>query len=426
MLRPGRTSVGYTLLRDGDPPVGAEALTVPAAAGRALDRAVADLTAPHGSNAGNVGEALAQFAVGYVLLPAPVNQGLARLLDGVVGLRPESQTPSFELWRVAEPTARVSVIEPSGARVALPSGTVNVAGAAAPAAGGTLVLAEPASGSWHAALNGRPLTPLPGPVSGWAQGFRLPAGGGRLDISRDETGRGVMTALEAVILVVVGALALPGARDSAPDEDEGGAGGRTRRASHTTAGSGRSARGRDRPPGAQRGSRVTRSPGRRRRPAGDGADGTGPRRILAAAGNRPARARGGPPDVTAAGRFGAQADLPPDLPAAGRFGAQADGASDLPPDLGAAGRFGAQADGASDLPPDLGAAGRLLAQGGVPSDLPGGQAAGYRPVRADRIPPDRADGDDGAAQDAAGPQDDPAGTRWGPGGPVSRAQEADW
>ncbi len=303
VLRPGPASVGYTLLRNSDPPLGAEALTAPPAAGQALDRVVAGLTAPNGSDAGNVGAALAQFAIGYVLLPAPVDQGLARQLDGVVGMRPVSQTPSFELWRVTAPTARVSVVEPSGARVALPSGTVNVSAAAAPAPGGTLVLAEPASGSWHAALNGHPLAPLPSPVSGWAQGFRLPVGGGRLDITRDETWRDLMVALEAVILVVVGALALPGAKDdSAPDTGEGAAEGRTRRTSHTTAPSGRGARGR--PAGPRRSGHGTRSPGRRRRPGGDGADSTGPRRVLAAAGRPsdgylPSRPDSLPPDLAA-------------------------------------------------------------------------------------------------------------------------------
>ena len=302
VLRPGRTSVRYTVLRDGDPPIGAEALTGPAAAGRALDRVVAGLTAPYGSDAGNPGQALAQFAIGYVLLPAPVNPGLARLLDGVVGLRAVSQTSSFELWRVAEPTARVSVIEPSGARVVLPSGPVDVSAAAAPAAGGTLTLAEPASGSWHASVNGRPLTPLPSPVAGWAQGFRLPAGGGRIDITRDQTGRDIMVALEAVILVVVGALALPGAKDSVPDAAEAAAEGRTRRAARTDGarGTDRAAgtRGTDRAPGARRGSRGAGSHGRRRRPGGDGADSTGPRRILAA-GRLPARSRSAPPDPAA-------------------------------------------------------------------------------------------------------------------------------
>ena len=320
VLRPGRTSVSYILLRESDPPLGAEALTEPPAASRALDRVVADLTAQHGSDAGNAGESLARFDVGYVLLPAPVDQALARQLDGVLGLRPVSQTSSFELWRVAGPAARARVIEPGGAQVTLPSGTVNVTGAAAPAAGGTLVLAEPESGSWHAALNGRPLTPLPSPVYGWAQGFRLPAGGGRIDITRNQTGRAVVVTLEAVLLVTVAVLALPGAMDSTPDAGGAGAESRTRRAGHPAAGSGRGARGRDRAAGGRRGTHGAPSRGRRR-PGADGADaadGTGPRPVPAGAGWPPARTasmpRDLPPDLSASRDGGvAQDSLAPQL-----------------------------------------------------------------------------------------------------------------
>ena len=329
VLRPGPRSVGYTLLRGSDPPLGAEALTEPPAVARALDRAVADLTAQHGTEAGNAGESLAQFAVGYVLLPAPAHPGLTRLLDGVVGLRPVSQTSSFGLWRVSEPTGRLRVIEPGGAQVALASGTVSVNGAAAPAAGGTLVLAEPASASWHASLDGRPLTPLPSPAYGWAQAFRLPAGGGRLDITRDQAGREIMVALEVVILVVVAALALPGAQDSTPGA--GGASGeaRVRPASHMAAAD---ARGHDRTAGPRRGSRGTRSRGRRRR-AGDDGRGTGPRRMLAAADRSPVwgqrRASPRPQDLALPSRLPAQAGgVAPDL-------AAADGGSAVPDSVAA-------------------------------------------------------------------------------------------
>jgi hypothetical protein len=248
---------------------------------------VAGLTAQQGTEAGNAGESLAQFAVGYVLLPAPVDPGLARLLDGVVGLRPVSQTSSFALWRVSVPAGRVRVVEPGGAQVDLASGTVSVNGAAAPAPGGTLVLAEPASASWHASLNGRPLTALPSPAYGWAQAFRLPAGGGRLDITRDQTAREVMVALEVVILVVVAALALPGAKDSTPDAGEAGGEDRPHRTGHMAAAG---TRGHDGTAGPRRGSRGTRSRGRRRRDADDG-HGTGPRRGPHAVGHPPAGAQ---------------------------------------------------------------------------------------------------------------------------------------
>jgi hypothetical protein len=77
------------------------------------------------------------------------------------------------------------------------------------------VLAE-AAGGWSATLDGKPLTPLAAPVDGWAQGFILPAGGGHLVITRNETARNLSLAAEAAALFVVFVLALPGSRSPVP------------------------------------------------------------------------------------------------------------------------------------------------------------------------------------------------------------------
>jgi hypothetical protein len=219
-------SVTYTVLRDSDPLLGAGELAMPVAGERALDHTVAALTAPDGADVQDQGQALAGFGVGYVLLPAPVNENLARLLDGVPGLRPVSNTSAFQLWRVVNTTARVTVTQPDGTVAALRSGTIGVIGAKAPDTGGTLVLAEPAGG-WHATLNGHPLTPLKSPVNGWAQGFQLPAGGGSLSIGRSDLARTVAVAAEALAVLVVIGLGLPGAKEAEQTAEET-AGGRER------------------------------------------------------------------------------------------------------------------------------------------------------------------------------------------------------
>src|SRR5215470_3793974 len=209
-----RGGVTYLVLRDTDPVIGSPELAVPPAAQRALGKTVATLIAPAGGAVADQGRALAGFGIGYVLLPAPVNPDLAELLDGVPGLRPVSATSSFQLWRVVDTSARVSVTEPSGAVVPVASGPVSVTGARVPATGGTLVLAEPAGG-WSASVNGQPLTPLPAPVNGWAQGFRLPPGGGTLSLSHDDIGRTAVVALTGVAVLVVIGLGLPGSRTAA-------------------------------------------------------------------------------------------------------------------------------------------------------------------------------------------------------------------
>ncbi len=220
VLRSGPGALRYTVLRNADPLIGAPELAQPVAARRILDSVVAGLATGSGADLGDDGHTLSQFAIGYVLLPAPMNQVLVRVLDGTPGLRPVSLTGSFGLWQVTDVAARVRVVEPDGTVVPVRSGRIDVKGAHVPSAGGTLVLAEPADTRWHASLNGRPLTPLARPVDGWAQGFSLPAGGGRVGISRGMLSRQVILALEAVAVAVVVALALPSARARSMAEQE--------------------------------------------------------------------------------------------------------------------------------------------------------------------------------------------------------------
>ena len=208
------SGVSYQLLRGTGLNLGdAELAPVPAAES-ALRTAVAALAAPGGGQAVDQAQALARFDIGFVLMRAPVDPTLARSLDAVTGLRPVSMTASFDLWRLATMPSRVSVLENNGAVVPVASGPVNVSGATAPAAGGTLLLAEPAGG-WQATLNGHALTAVPSPAGSWAQAFRLPSGGGTLDISRSELGHELALALELLAALVVAALALPGVRSTA-------------------------------------------------------------------------------------------------------------------------------------------------------------------------------------------------------------------
>ncbi|MBO0776164.1 MAG: glycosyltransferase family 2 protein, partial [Actinobacteria bacterium] len=220
VLRPGdHGTVAYEVLRSSDPLLGANDLVPAPAAQRALNTTVAALVAPSGGEAQDQGRMLASFGIGYVLVPARGSAALARQLDGVAGLRPVSQTARSQLWRVTSTPARVRVVESGGRVVPVTSGEVGVSGAALPAAGGELVLAEPAGG-WSAWVNGRPLTPLPAPVDGWAQGFRLPAGGGTLTISHRQAGRDLAVLLEGLAVLAVACLGLPGAKVAAGETGE--------------------------------------------------------------------------------------------------------------------------------------------------------------------------------------------------------------
>ncbi len=387
VLRAGHGAITYEVLRGADPLLGATDLTQPAAAQQTLDSVVSTLAAQGGGDAQDQGQALAALDIGYVLLPAPVNAALASTLNNVADLRPVSKTADFQLWRVAQTTAQVRVAGPGGQLVAVPSGQVSVSGAAAPRGGGTLELAEPAGG-WTATLNGTALPSVPSPAGSWAQAFRLPPGGGTLDISHGQLGRTLIVAVEALALLVVAGLGLPGARlpgESAAAVAERAPGGHRERREQASDGLGEPDLAGSTPPGEDgepsRGSRLARRAAAAARP---GAGRAGRQRAAS--------------DLTAS-------DLTPDLTASG-LAAPDLRAPDLAATEGAAagraaggpGRRAAAAAGRGG--PGLSGPGL---SGPGPGAPPGGPGAGRRgALGASRRSP-RADNEDLSAGPGTGP-----------------------
>jgi GT2 family glycosyltransferase len=207
----------YTVVRQGDPTLGEPELASAPAAEQSLTAEVAALGAPNGADAGDPGLALGEYGIKWVLLPGPVDQAVAQQLDAAAGLVAMSKAPTYDLWQVAGPVARVRAVAADGTTTTLDSGPVDLSGVSAPAAGGTLVLAEP-YGGWTAALNGSALKPLAAPVDGWAQGFVLPAGGGHLSITRNNLARDVSLIAELIAVLAICVLALPGKRADPAEE----------------------------------------------------------------------------------------------------------------------------------------------------------------------------------------------------------------
>jgi hypothetical protein len=201
--------VSYLLLRGPSPSLADAALTAPPDAQRALSKAVSALTTPWGGLAANQAQLLANFDIGYILVKAPVDRQLATALNNVNGLHPYSTTPDYSLWQLNTPPSRVSVTEPGGTVVPIPSSPVGVADARVPAAGGTLILSEPA-GDWSASVDGHALAQVPSPAGSWAQAFRLPRGGRTLSIAHSGLVRDLELLFELLAVLVVASLALPG------------------------------------------------------------------------------------------------------------------------------------------------------------------------------------------------------------------------
>ncbi|HEX6452985.1 MAG TPA: glycosyltransferase [Trebonia sp.] len=212
-------AVTYSVLRGGDPSLGEPELAGYSPAGQALSRQVAALVAADGADSGDPGQTLGSFGIRWVLLPGPVDPLLGQRLDAASGLVPLSSASAYDLWQVADTVSGVRVIAPDGTVTPVASQEDGVSGSAAPASGGTLVLAEP-YGGWTATLNGTALSPLPKPVDGWAQGFMLPKGGGTLAISRNTLARTLSLVLELVALLVIVVLAIPGRREDPAEEAE--------------------------------------------------------------------------------------------------------------------------------------------------------------------------------------------------------------
>ncbi|WP_030892647.1 glycosyltransferase family 2 protein [Streptomyces sp. NRRL F-5053] len=220
----GPSAVGYTLVRGSGARLGDADLAATGGGDSRLDRIVANLVA--GSGADQTSQ-LGGYAVRYVLLRDGASRAMSRTLDATPGLTRLSQADGSALWRVDEQVSRVAIV-PGGERnaaaggvtapVAVPAGPVE-SHATLPAgpSGRLLRVADTADSGWRATLNGRPLKPVT--VDGWAQGFELPTGGGKLALTYETPlTRTAWAWAQGFLLLVVVVLALPGRRRDVDDD----------------------------------------------------------------------------------------------------------------------------------------------------------------------------------------------------------------
>jgi GT2 family glycosyltransferase len=220
--------VGYLLVRGSGARLGDGELASGDGGNGALDKVVANLVAGSGADQA---DQLGGFAVRYVLVHQGAPREVMRVLDATPGLSRLSQQDGSGLWRVDQEVARATIVSGATSGAGTSGGGEPEPVAAGPveihtdieagAEGRVLRLADTAAEGWTATLDGKPLTRTT--VDGWAQGFRLPASGGRLDVTYDapftHTAWLWAQGLLGVVLVV---LALPGRRrhvdDDLPDE----------------------------------------------------------------------------------------------------------------------------------------------------------------------------------------------------------------
>ncbi|WP_062216344.1 glycosyltransferase family 2 protein [Streptomyces sp. NBRC 109706] len=212
--------VSYTLVRGSGARLGDADLAELLGEDTSLSKAVGDLTAGTGADQTRV---LADYAVRYVLVRDGSPEALHRVLDTTPGLQRLSQEDGSALWRVNRESARAMVLPaedegPGAEPVPLPAESVEIHTELPEGpAGRVLRLADSADEGWTATLDGASLTPVT--VGGWAQGFELPAGGGRLDVVHETSGVHTLWVwAQGLGLLVLCVLSLPDRRRELDDD----------------------------------------------------------------------------------------------------------------------------------------------------------------------------------------------------------------
>ncbi|MFE1336875.1 glycosyltransferase family 2 protein [Streptomyces sp. NPDC058733] len=209
--------VSYTLVRGSGARLGDAELAAADGENAQLDKTVAHLVAGSGADQA---DQLGAFAVRYVLVHKGAPREITRVLDATPGLSRLSQQNGSALWRLDREVSRAAVVPASGTGTPLPvaAGPVEIH-TTIPAGQGPRVLrlADTAADGWSATLDGKALKATT--VDGWAQGFELPASGGRLDVVYDDPfGHTAWLWAQGILAVVLVVLALPGRRRDVDDD----------------------------------------------------------------------------------------------------------------------------------------------------------------------------------------------------------------
>ncbi|MGK5631596.1 glycosyltransferase family 2 protein [Streptomyces sp. URMC 123] len=222
--------VSYTLVRGSGARLGDADLLTGTGGDSRLGRIVARLVA--GSGADQTSQ-LSGYAVRYVLVRDGAPRQMSRVLDATPGLTRLSKQDGSALWQVDRQVARAMIVPPvapddagQGARTA-GAATAPVLVPASPVEAHTRVpdgpegrvlrIADKAAPGWRATLDGKPLPKKT--LDGWAQGFELPAAGGRLDLTYDTPfTHTAWVWAQGLLVLVLTVLALPGRRRKVDDD----------------------------------------------------------------------------------------------------------------------------------------------------------------------------------------------------------------
>lgn len=210
-------AVSYSLVRGAGGRLGDAEITSASGGDPRLDKVVSNLVAGSGADQSSQ---LSAYAIRFVMFRPGGPAEIRRVLDATPGLSRRHQQDGTALWGVEPwlPRAVIVSAKPGEAPTPVAAGPVEVHGKIPDGeAGRVLRIADRADSGWQATLDGKPLAPKT--LDGWAQGFELPAGGGRLDLVHESSL--VRTAwhwAQGFLALVLLVMALPGRRASLDDD----------------------------------------------------------------------------------------------------------------------------------------------------------------------------------------------------------------
>ena len=184
-------------LQIGDPDVAARSP-------KAVSDAVIDLLSGAGISSSKT---LGSFGIQYLYLRKPIDENIARTIDGIGGFTRSSATNSGIIWQIVGSNSRVSTTDATGATTGLSSS--NIGATDVLKAPGTVTLAEKFDEGWKLIVNGTNVELQQSPIG-------LPyfdvAEIGPISLIHDGTGHRALISLQVISFLVVLVLALPAGR----------------------------------------------------------------------------------------------------------------------------------------------------------------------------------------------------------------------
>jgi GT2 family glycosyltransferase len=169
-----------------------------------VEDAVIDLLSGAGITSSKV---LGSFGIQYLFLKKPVDENIARTIDGIGGFTRSSATNSGIIWQIVGSNSRVSTTDATGAISGLSSS--NIGASDVLKAPGTITIAEKFDDGWKLIVNGTSVELQQSPIG---LPFFDVAEIGPISLIHDGTGHRALISLQMIAFLVVLVLALPAGR----------------------------------------------------------------------------------------------------------------------------------------------------------------------------------------------------------------------